>query len=91
MKNVSRAVIYALAVPLPPAAEQRRIVTKVDQLMTLCDQLEAQLNIAQEETRRLLEATLLEALGESPTSHGSRSIELRNVDSPRTTAERALQ
>ncbi len=52
--------------------------------------LETQLNIAQGESGHLLEATLLEALGESPTSRDSRSIGLK-VDSPGTTAERALQ
>jgi type I restriction enzyme S subunit len=31
----------AYAFPLPPIAEQRRIVAKVDELMGLCDQLEA--------------------------------------------------
>jgi type I restriction enzyme S subunit len=62
MKNVSRAVIYALAIPLPPLAEQHRIVAKVDELMSLCDQLEAQLISAQTERRRLLEAVLHEAL-----------------------------
>jgi len=62
MKNVSRAVIYALPIPLPPLAEQHRIVAKVDELMALCDRLEAQLTTTQTETRHLLEAVLHQAL-----------------------------
>lgn len=52
-------------VPLPPLAEQHRIVAKVDELMGLCDQLESALVSAQMERGRLLEAVLREALGES--------------------------
>lgn len=48
--------------PLPPLAEQHRIVAKVDELMAICDQLEAQLTTAQTESRRLLEAILHQAL-----------------------------
>ncbi|MBL8208733.1 MAG: restriction endonuclease subunit S [Blastocatellia bacterium] len=66
MKNVSRAVIYALAIPLPPLAEQHRIVAKVEELLALCDQLEAQLTNTQTERRRLLESVLHEAL--APTA-----------------------
>lgn len=66
MKNVSRAVIYALAIPLPPLAEQQRIVAKVEELLALCDQLEAQLTNTQTERRRLLESVLHEAL--APTA-----------------------
>jgi type I restriction enzyme, S subunit len=89
--NVNGSKLRNMLIPLPPLAEQQRIVTKVKDLMSVCDQLEAQLNIAQEESRRLLEATLLEALGESPKSPGSRIIESGIVESPCATAERALQ
>lgn len=47
---------------LPPLAEQRRIVAKVDELMALCDRLEAALTTADTTRARLLEALLHEAL-----------------------------
>jgi type I restriction enzyme S subunit len=47
---------------LPPLAEQRRIVAKVDELIQLCDQLETLLAKAQVETSRLLESVLHYAL-----------------------------
>ncbi len=40
--------------PLPPLAEQHRIVAKVDELMALCDQLEAQHNNAAEAHEKLV-------------------------------------
>jgi type I restriction enzyme S subunit len=49
-------------VPLPPLAEQRRIVAKVDELMGLCDRLEASLTATAATRRRLLDALLAEAL-----------------------------
>ena len=49
-------------VALPPLAEQHRIFAKVDELMAVCDRLEAQLSTAQTERGRLLEALLHEAL-----------------------------
>ena len=43
-------------------AEQHRIVAKVDELMAVSDQLEAQLTTTQTDSRRLLEAVLHDAL-----------------------------
>ncbi len=54
--------INALPIPLPPLAEQHRIVAKVDELMALCDQLEAQLSTTEADSRGLLEAVLHEAM-----------------------------
>jgi|SRR5579875_369902 type I restriction enzyme S subunit len=48
--------------PLPPLAEQHRIVAKVDEVMALCDRLEESLATADDTRRRLLEALLAEAL-----------------------------
>jgi type I restriction enzyme S subunit len=59
---ISGSKIYPLAVGLPPLAEQKRIVTRVDELMALCDALEAQLTTSQSESQQLLEACLNEAI-----------------------------
>jgi len=74
MKNVSRAVIYALAVPLAPAAEQRRIVDKVGELMSLCDRLEEQLITRQVGTSKFLEAVLDASLRDQPISEDELSV-----------------
>jgi type I restriction enzyme S subunit len=47
--------------PLPPLAEQKRIVSKVDQLMQLCDELETRLNQSKKYSEMLMQAVLHEA------------------------------
>jgi type I restriction enzyme, S subunit len=58
MVNLNHGILKRIPIALPPAAEQHRIVAKVDELMALCDKLEAQLTITQIDSRRLLEAVL---------------------------------
>jgi type I restriction enzyme S subunit len=63
IKNSFRLTdVTQFVVPLPPLAEQHRIVAKVDALMALCDRLEASLTATAATRRRLLDALLAEAL-----------------------------
>jgi type I restriction enzyme S subunit len=56
----------AIPVPVPPLAEQARIVSRVDELMRLCDALEANGRLEAEQHARLL-GTLLGTLTDSST------------------------
>lgn len=47
-----------MIVPLPPLPMQERIVAKVDQLMSLCDALEQQIDAADQKQSALLHATI---------------------------------
>ena len=60
--NLSAVQINETIIPLPPLAEQHRIVAKVDELMGLCDRLEATLATTDTTRQRLLEALLHDAL-----------------------------
>ena len=51
-----------LVFPLPPIQEQSRIVTRVNELMALCDQLETKLAASQTAKQALLDALLHEAV-----------------------------
>jgi type I restriction enzyme S subunit len=59
MKNVSREVVLALPVPLPPLAEQSRIVTRVTALRRLCADLRQRLAEREAVQARLAEALLI--------------------------------
>lgn len=54
--NISVTKCKNIVVPLPPVAEQRRIIERTQQLMALCDELEAKLTQQQTDADRLTEA-----------------------------------
>lgn len=54
--------LFSFPIPIPPLAEQKRIVAKVEELMALCDHLETELSSAKTESSRLLESVLFHTL-----------------------------
>ena len=53
-------------IPLPPYAEQNRIVQKLEELMQYCDELEASIKESESQNKKLLQQVLREALRKEP-------------------------
>jgi type I restriction enzyme S subunit len=60
-----------VVIPIPPLAEQRRIVAKVEQLMALVDALETQLTASSVTSANLLSALVAELTGTPNNRHAS--------------------
>jgi type I restriction enzyme S subunit len=60
--NVGLKSIKEFLIPLPPLAEQKRIVDRVEQLMKLCDELESAIEKSRKENNLLLESVLKNSL-----------------------------
>ena len=60
MPKVNQAVVRELPVPLPPLAEQHRIVARVEELRRLCADLRQRLTKARETQSRLADALVAE-------------------------------
>lgn len=80
LASINMTQLRSCPIPLPPLAEQKRIVAKVDELMHLCDRLEQQLTEA-ETTAQTLTAT---ATATFTTTDNTRNPadEAPNTDTP---------
>ena len=61
MPKTNQNELLKVFVALPPLQEQQRIVEKVDRLMLLCDELEKEVDAAQQYASQLMESVLQEA------------------------------
>ncbi|WP_429336731.1 restriction endonuclease subunit S [Paraburkholderia atlantica] len=59
--NFNGTKLSMCAVPMPPVAEQKRIVAKLDELMALCDALECRIDAAESTQSQLLQAVMAAA------------------------------
>jgi type I restriction enzyme S subunit len=58
ISNMSGKALSSILFPLPPLAEQKRIVVKIDELMALCDSLDNQINTSTEKRSAIFNAIL---------------------------------
>ncbi|HIH36889.1 MAG TPA: type I restriction endonuclease subunit S, partial [Methanocellales archaeon] len=61
-KTVPLSGLRKFIIPIPPLAEQNRIVAKVDELMAICDALKSRLNEAQTTQVQLADAIVEQAV-----------------------------
>lgn len=62
IKNLGLKAINEMPIALPPLAEQHRIVSKVDELMALCDQLSTRIQQAGRQQQLIAHALVKQAL-----------------------------
>ena len=61
--NISQDKLRAIPIPLPPRAEQERILTKVEGLMRICNQLSEQLKLKQKLHSRFAASSIASITG----------------------------
>lgn len=85
IKHISVVDFGKMLLPVPPLAEQRRIVAKVEELMALCDGLEAALQAGEALRGKVLEAVVRSETGSTEPPAPAR---MRQLPVPKVRAQR---
>ncbi len=62
INNINTEEMFNLLIPLPPLAEQKRIVKKLEEVMNLCEELKTTITDNQNYSNQLLQVALKDAL-----------------------------
>jgi type I restriction enzyme S subunit len=81
LRHITKGKLESIRIPLPPLAEQKRIVAKVDELMGLCDALESQQQ-ERELRKSVLVRSSLSRFAESPTPENLGYLFHKSYDIP---------
>jgi type I restriction enzyme, S subunit len=65
IQHLTGKSLNKMLIPLPPFSEQKAIVVKVEKLLSLCDQLEAQITDNQTHAEQLMQAVLRETFSQT--------------------------
>ncbi|WP_309318528.1 restriction endonuclease subunit S [Streptomyces salinarius] len=91
MRNISQPDLKAISIPVPPAAEQRRIAEALDRYLARLDAIDALLRAAQDQVSALRQACLVEAFAGRlvPQEPGDESADdlLKRISAEREAAE----
>jgi type I restriction enzyme S subunit len=74
MPKITQGIVSNTSIPLPPLAEQRVIVERVEKLLALVDNLEVQAKERKEQMKKLQQSVLREAFGEGKESKPVESV-----------------
>ncbi len=76
MPKINQSTVASAPIPIPPLAEQHRIVDKIEQLMSLCDQLKARVVRARVLNDQLADALVAAAIAVESTVPASNILNL---------------
>jgi type I restriction enzyme, S subunit len=67
LASINMTQLRHCPLPIPPLAEQKRIIAKVNQLMSLCDELETKLTQSVTDSEKLMEVAVRQILAANST------------------------